>query len=225
MTGNVPMILNAIFAVWAITFATILRILLNKKVEAGVSYLANATDEERKKAVEEHAQVTFRLKLWKGDLGSCCRVKPMRIKTALILRRNTARLCVQYGPRNAQSSRWTAQTPPPYGTPTPDFRVPRPSAATTSLVQLTKTISSKHSIPQKPRFHSISALSSERRTMPHVAFEGRSPSKVSFSRGPRQHYSVPWIPSAWVTSRPRRYHVSRAAQTGGYQGKLHALGL
>ncbi|KAK7705719.1 hypothetical protein SLS57_009918 [Botryosphaeria dothidea] len=53
----VPMIVNAITSLWAIVFATILRLVLtrlNKKIEAGITLLESANEDERKHAIEEH---------------------------------------------------------------------------------------------------------------------------------------------------------------------------
>lgn len=51
------MIVNAITSLWAIVFATILRLVLtrlNKKIEAGITLLESANEDERKHAIEEH---------------------------------------------------------------------------------------------------------------------------------------------------------------------------
>ncbi|KAL1637015.1 hypothetical protein SLS58_009454 [Diplodia intermedia] len=53
----VPMIVNAITSLWAAFFATVLRLVLvrlNKKIEAGISLLEQGSDEERRRAIEEH---------------------------------------------------------------------------------------------------------------------------------------------------------------------------
>ncbi|OMP83799.1 putative transporter [Diplodia seriata] len=53
----VPMIVNAITSLWAAFFATVLRIVLvrlNKKIEAGISLLEQGSDEDRRRAIEEH---------------------------------------------------------------------------------------------------------------------------------------------------------------------------
>ena len=52
----VPMIVNAITSLWAIVFATVLRFVLvklNKKIDAGMGYVQDGTDAERRHAVEE----------------------------------------------------------------------------------------------------------------------------------------------------------------------------
>ncbi|GME34252.1 Major facilitator superfamily [Neofusicoccum parvum] len=53
----IPMIVNAITSLWAIVFATILRLVLvrlNRKIEAGITLLEQADNEERKREIEEH---------------------------------------------------------------------------------------------------------------------------------------------------------------------------
>lgn len=53
----VPMIVNAITSLWAAVFATVLRMLLvrlNKKIDAGISLLEQTSEEDRKRAIEEH---------------------------------------------------------------------------------------------------------------------------------------------------------------------------
>lgn len=53
----VPMAVNAITSLWAVVFATVLRIVLvrlNRKIEAGITLLTEANEEERRKAIEEH---------------------------------------------------------------------------------------------------------------------------------------------------------------------------
>ncbi|KAF2152232.1 MFS general substrate transporter [Myriangium duriaei CBS 260.36] len=53
----VPMVINACFAVWAIAFATMLRALLislNNKIDMGLSYDVDESEEHRKRAVVEN---------------------------------------------------------------------------------------------------------------------------------------------------------------------------